>query len=177
MRREVFVHFAFWFSLFVLISVFRNYLSLIYWPFWVGGIIGTVLPDIDHLVYIFFLSPQELTSQRVGFLLKNKEVLRIASLLFETRGERKNLVFHTFFFQIIFFILTFFIMTSSISLLVRGIVLSFCIHLLVDQLTDIFELKNLANWGEPFSFRLSYRGSILYLSASFLAFSIMGFLM
>lgn len=177
MRREIFIHFAFWFSFFVLISIFKNYLNLIYWPFWVGGLIGNFLPDIDHLIYVLFMAPQELTSQRVGFLVRRREISRVITLLYETRSERKNLVFHTFIFQIIFFVFTFFILTSSVSLLVHGIVLAFCLHLLVDQLADLFDLKNLSNWGHLFPTDLDYRKSILYLSAAFLLIFLVGFVM
>jgi len=177
MKRELFVHFAFWLSFFVLISISRNYLSFAYWPFWVGGLIGTALPDIDHLIYVFFLNPQELTSQRVNFLLKKRGILRIIALLYETRGERKNLVFHTFFFQIIFLILTFFIVSSSASLLVRGIVLAFSLHLSTDQLADILDLKNLNGWGSLLSSELDYRKSVLYFSALLLLLLVMGLLM
>lgn len=177
MRREVFAHLAFWFSFFVLISIFRGYLSLTYWPFWLGGLIGTILPDVDHLIYVLFLNPHELTSQRVNFLFKKREVLRVVALLYETRNERKNLIFHTFLFQIIFFILTLFIVSSSASLLVRGMVLAFSLHLVVDQLADILEVKNLSNWGLLLSSELDFSKSNLYISASFLLILIMGFFM
>ncbi len=148
-----------------------------YWPFWLGGLVGTILPDIDHLIYVFFLNPHELTSQRVSFLFKKKEFLRVITLLYETRNERKSLIFHTFLFQIIFFILTFFIVSSSSSFLVRGIVLAFSLHLVVDQLADILEVKNLSNWGELFSSELDFSKSNLYISVSFLLVFIMGFFM
>lgn len=176
MKREFFIHFAFWFSFFVLISVFKNSLSLSYWPFWVGGIIGTVLPDIDHLIYAFFMDPQELTSQRAVYLLRKRNILRMISLLFETRHDRGNLVFHTFISQIFFLVLSFLILSSSSSLLAIGIVLGFSIHLSVDQLADITGIKNLDNWGNliPFEFRKKY--SPLYVFASFIVIFLMGIL-
>lgn len=177
MKREIFIHFSFWFAFFVLISIFKNYLSLVYWPFWIGGIVGTLLPDIDHLVYVFYMNPQDLTSQRVNFLIKKKEIARVITLLYETRSERKNLIFHTFIFQAIFFILTFFIMSSSSSILVRGIVLSFMLHLFIDQLADIFEMKNLSNWGQFFSSDREHQKSTFYIFIIFLLVCMMGFLM
>lgn len=177
MKKELFIHFAFWISFFIIVSIFRNYLSFGYWQFWVGGVIGTILPNIDHLIYVFFLNPQELTSQRVSFLLKRKEIFRIFSLLSETRSERKNLIFHTFVFQIIFIIVTFLVFSSSTSLIARGIVLAFSIHLLVDQSIDMSELKNLNNWGKLSSEDLNYRNSIIYMSVVFLLVCTIGFLM
>jgi len=177
MRRKIFIHFSFWFSFFVLISIVRNHISLSYWPFWVGGLIGTVMPDLDHLIYVLFLNPHELTSQRVGSLLKRKEFFRVTTLLYETRDERKNLVFHTFLFQLIFFVLTFFVISSSGSIFVSGMVIALSLHLIVDQLVDIFDIKTLSNWGTLFSSELSYRNSKLYVMGAFLLLFVIGLLM
>ncbi len=166
MRRELFIHFAFWFSFFIFISIFRDYLSVNYWQFWVGGAIGTILPNVDHLVYVFFLNPHELTSQRVDFLLKKKEVFRVLTLLSETRTERKNLVFHTFVFQLIFFAVAFLVLSSSTSMIAKGLVLAFIVHLLTDQIIDFTETKNLDNWGNLFPENSSKKMPILYISVS-----------
>ena len=177
MRRELFIHFAFWFGFFAFVTIFRNHLSLTYWPFWLGGAIGTILPDADHLIYVLFLNPQELTSQRVSFLIKRREISRVISLLYETRKERQNLVFHSFLFQVIFFVFAFFIVSSTSSILVRGIVLAMSLHLAVDQLADYLDMKNLNNWGKIFSFDLDSQKSVLFLTASFLLVCVLGFLM
>ncbi|KKU17510.1 MAG: hypothetical protein UX25_C0008G0011 [Candidatus Woesebacteria bacterium GW2011_GWC2_45_9] len=50
MKKEIFIHFAFLVSLFIFVSIIRKYLSFSFWPFWAGGIIGTLLPDIDHIL-------------------------------------------------------------------------------------------------------------------------------
>jgi hypothetical protein len=135
------------------------------------------LPDIDHLVYVFFLSPQELTSQRVNFLVNKKEIKRAVELLYETRSERRGLIFHTFFFQIIFLILTFWLVSSSASLFGRGLVLSFALHLSVDQLTDLIDIKSLDTWAKFLTINLDQRKAEIYCFAGFILVSIMGFLM
>jgi len=145
MRREVFLHFSFGFSFFVFITLVNQFFALSYWPLWIGGIFGTLLPDIDHLLYLY-LKPQELTSQRVGFLFNKYEIKRIFTLLYETRGERKGLIFHTAFFQLVFLVLTFYVVTSSGSLFGKGMVLAFSLHLLIDQIVDLNELKSFDNW-------------------------------
>lgn len=176
MRRELFVHFAFWFSFFVLVSIFKNFLSISYWPFWLGGLIGVFMPDLDHLIYVFFLAPQELTSQRVGFLWGRREVRRLVELLYETRSERRGLIFHTIFFQVIFLLLTFWIISSSNSLFGKGLVLSFALHLSVDQLVDLVEVKSLGNWMKFLPINLDFRRSEIYWSAGVLLLFVMGFL-
>ena len=156
MKREVFLHFSFWFAFFVLVSLTNKYFSLSYWPFWLGGIVGTLLPDIDHLIYVFFLQPQDLTSQRVNFELQKGEWKKSLGLLYLTRSERMGLIFHTVTFQIIFLILTFLMMSSSSSLFGKGIVLAFSLHLLIDQIVDLTELESFANWQKnlPFVFEI-----------------------
>lgn len=148
MKRELFIHFAFWFSLFVFITLVKQNFTLNYWPFWIGGIIGTILPDIDHLIYIYLVKPYELTSQRFTALLQNKELKRSLELLYETRSERINLIFHSQFFQVVFLILTFWIMSSSGSIFGRGIALAFALHLAVDQLIDFYGLGRINNKNE-----------------------------
>jgi hypothetical protein len=177
MRRELFIHLSFWFSFFVLISVVKHFLGLNYWPFWAGGLIGVFMPDLDHLIYVFFLGPQELTSQRVNFLWGKKEYKRLIELLYETRSERRGLIFHTIFFQIIFLILTFWLMSSSASLFGKGLVLSFALHLSLDQLADLIEMKNLTNWTKFLPINLDFGKSKIYWSVSTLLVMAMGLLM
>ncbi len=177
MRRELFIHFSFWFSFFVLISILKHFLAINYWPFWLGGLIGVFMPDLDHLVYIFFTGPQELTTQRVSFLWNNKNYKRIIELLYETRTERRGLVFHTIFFQIIFLVLTFWMMSSSASIFGKGLVLSFALHLLIDQLVDITDLKNLDNWTRFLPINLDFGKSKIYWLVATLLVVAMGFLM
>jgi hypothetical protein len=177
MRRELFIHFAFWFSFFVLISLVKHFLNINYWPFWLGGAIGVLMPDLDHIIYIFFMGPQELTSQRVGFLWEKKEYKRLIELLYETRSERKGLIFHTLFFQIIFLVLTFWIMSSSASIFGKGLVLSFALHLSIDQLVDLIEVKNLDNWTKFLPINLDPTKSNIFWSAGMLLVVIMGIFM
>ncbi len=134
MKRQTFIYFSFLISFFLLISLYRNWLDFYYWPFWLGGIVGILLPELDHLVYVFFLNPHEVTSQRVRFLCKNRQFKRCAQLLLSTGQERIGLIFHTILFQAIFMALTFWVMTSSTSLFGKGIVLAFSLHLVIDQI-------------------------------------------
>lgn len=162
MKRELFIHFSFWFSFFVFISIIKHVLTLSYWPFWLGGIVGIFLPDIDHLLYMYLTGPQELTSRRINYLIGNKDFIRTIGLLYETRNERNNLIFHTIFFQIIFLILTFWVMTSSGSLIGRGLVLSFALHLSVDQIVDLTEMKSFDNWTKMSPLNLTFEKSKIY---------------
>jgi hypothetical protein len=162
MRRELFLHFSFWFSFFVFVAITKQYLALPYWGFWLGGIVGTILPDIDHVIYFYLVKPAELTSRRFNFLLERKAVGRMFSLLYETRSERTELIFHTIFFQLIFFVLTFWMLSSSGSLFGKGMALAFALHLLIDQVIDLTELGNFENWFKNLPVKLDLAQSKIY---------------
>lgn len=91
---------------------------------------------MDSLVYVFFVNPQELTSQRVIYFLKRRNFLSAVKLLVETRFERGSLVFHSNTFLITALILGIWLMTSSASYLGKGIALGIIVHLVVDRLNS-----------------------------------------
>ncbi len=119
-----------------------------------GGLIGTFLPDVDHLLYALFLKPGDITSQRVHSKLAARDVKGAIVLLFTTRDERRKLVFHTVFFQCLFVLFAFLVITSNGTLFGRGLVLGFLLSLLVDQIVDLRQKQPLARWasGLPISF-------------------------
>lgn len=161
MKRELFIHFAFWFSFFVFIAIIKKTLNINIWPFFVGGVIGTLLPDIDHLIYVYLVKPYELASQRFIQLIQSKELKRSVELLYETRGERTNLIFHSQFFQALFLVVTFWVMSSSGSVFGKGVALAFALHLVVDQMIDIYELNKFEDKREKITFGIFLALTIL----------------
>lgn len=176
MKKELFVHLSFLFSLLVFVSIFRGYLSFSYWSLWLGALIGTILPDLDHLLYVFFLKPQELTSQRVSYMLAKRNLWGSLNLLAETRSERTKLIFHTATFQLIFVVLAFFVLTSSGNILGRGLVLAFFLHLVLDQAVDFSETGSLDNWFKNFPLSLDVRKQKIYWWGSLVVLLILSFL-
>lgn len=134
MKRVFFIHFSFLASFFILLSLVNSWLSLSYWPLWLGGIVGSILPELDSFVYVFFVNPQELTSQRAIYLLKKRSFLETVKLLIETRFERTSLVFHSPSFILVSYLLLFWLVTSSGSIFGKGIVFAMLIHLLTGDL-------------------------------------------
>jgi hypothetical protein len=143
----------------------------------VGGIVGNFLVDIDHLIYVYFLRPHELTSQRVNYMLGKRNLGSTLNLLAETREERKDLIFHTIFFQLIFLVLTFLVVTSTGSILGRGIVLAFSLHLLVDQAVDLMETGNLNIWLKYLPIRLEEDRHKVYWIVVLLVLLFFGFIL
>jgi len=174
MRKEILTHFGFLLVFIVLVTLLKRWFSLSYWPFLVGGILGTVLPDLDHLIYVYLLKPQELTSQRVNLMMGKRALWPTMELLAATRTERRELIFHSFYFQIIFWILAFLVISSSGSLLGRGIVLAFGLHLVVDQLLDLLSLDNLDTWFSQINLVLEKEQYLFYWIANVVVLLVLG---
>lgn len=138
----------------VLSIVVNRWFDLRYWPVILGVLIGTLLPDIDHLIYSFVLRPEELDSQRVGSLAKQKQFGRMVDVLYQTKAQRHDLIFHSVLFQLIFLALAILVVTSSASAFGGGLVLAVVLHLLIDQLADFRSTGNIANWFSRLPVRL-----------------------
>ncbi len=163
MKKEIITHFSFLIAIFIFISLARGWLAVEYIPFWLGGLLGTLLIDIDHLIYVYFLKPHELTSQRVDNLLKKGRIIKTFELLTVTRSERTNLIFHTAYFQIIFLIFALLVVTSSGSILGRGLVMAASLHLLIDQVIDYFETGDIQNWFKELPIKLDNKQANWYM--------------
>jgi hypothetical protein len=146
MKKDYLTHFIYFFAFFTLITLFRGWMSLDYVAFWIGGLIGTLLPDVDHLLYVYFLRPQENASQQVTEMINQGKTGQGIGMLLSTQKEREKLIFHSAHFQIIFLAFAIFVLTSTGSPLAWGIVLAFLLHLAVDQAVDFFERKNIDHW-------------------------------
>ncbi len=129
---------------------------------------GTILPDVDHFIYVYLLHPQELTSQRINYTLTNpaqpikQKIWSVFELMAATRSERKGLIFHTAHFQVIFWILAFLVISSTASILGRGLVLAFSLHLIIDQMLDLNTLDNLDNWFRQWNVQLEKEKYMFY---------------
>ena len=177
MKKEIVIHYSFLISFIIFVSLAKGWMNLSYWPFWAGGIIGNFLPDLDHFIYVYFLKPHELTSQRVGYMMGKKNFSRSFQLLLESRSERTKLIFHSGLFQLIFVVLAFLVVTSSGSLFARGVVLSFYLHLLVDQAVDYVETGNMNNWTGGYGIELSKKQAKTYWIIMFLVLILLGFVL
>lgn len=147
MQKEIVNHLLFWLGYFVFLTVVNSLYSFSYWPLYVGGLVGLFLSYADHLLHVFIFKPQELTSQRVILLIKNKQYKDALTLLYDTKEERRELIFHTTLFQIVFTVLTFWVVSSSGSLFSRGLVLAYLLSLIIFNLKKyIAKLDNNFIW-------------------------------
>ena len=183
MKKELAQHFFTTIILFIPIFLLR-YLNihllsanLSFIPFLIGGLIGTVLPDIDHIIYVYYLRPYEVTSQRVMYDVKKGNLSESWNLLSSTRSERTNLILHTVTFQLLFVLLSFLVISSSGSMLGRGLVLAFLLHLFIDEMIDLKANGNLSNWFRQIPIQLDRMQLNIYLIANLFVILIFGFLM
>lgn len=176
MKKDLVTHFTFTISYLLLSSIVKDWFAVQYIPFWVGGLIGTLLPDIDHLIYVYVLKPKEAASQKVATLIEERQVTKTWDLLVETGGQRKDLIFHTVFFQLIFTIFAFLIVTSSSSIFGRGLVLTFALHLLIDQVVDLMEKGTVVNWFSGLPFSLDKSQERLYIVGNIVLLLVLGFI-
>lgn len=106
---------------------------------WLGGLAGTFLLDIDHLLYALIIYPHELTSMRVKRFIDQRQFKEALVLLVDTQEERLKLAFHNAIFQPTLYIICFFVLTSTGSLFGAGLVMAMALHLLKDELELLFK--------------------------------------
>ncbi len=145
-----------------------------------GGLLGTYLFDLDHFLYLLFIYPHELTSQRFQRLLEQKRFKEAFFLVNQTASERIRLPFHNALFQIINFVLCFFVLTSTDNLFVKGLVMAMSLHLLKDEIGEILggqkeRLKRWLFW--QLKFEISFEGQKIYLIVMVLIFLVLNWLL
>ncbi len=108
---------------------------------WLGGIIGTFLLEVDHLLYVLVIYPQELTSLRLKRFLEQRRFKQALFLLVNTREERIRLTFSSALFQLVLYSCCFFVLTSTDSLLGAGLVMAMVLNLLREELILLLQGK------------------------------------
>lgn len=158
-QNELASHLFIFLAYFIVLSLLRFKLDINLIWLWVGGLIGTYLLDVDHLIYWFVSHPEEEDSkQAVGiiksfgggvggeggretgreksFSLLKKTVVDLYQLGQESHYTDNHLIFHTITFQVILLILTVYVLSSSGSYFGAGMVLAMNLHLLKDCWQD-----------------------------------------
>jgi len=135
--------------------IWLELITVLKWPIgwqlvwlWLGGLAGTFLLDIDHLIYWFFFQPEKQDSQMAKVLWQKRDFKGLLLLLGRYHDTHLRLIFHTALFQAVLFIFSFYIFTSSGSLFASGLVAALNLHLLKDEWKEYLEKKydHLKNW-------------------------------
>lgn len=109
--------------------------------FWLGGLIGLFFLDLDHLWYVFWLKPHELTSQRVRQHFNQNRYWDGLTLLFDTKEERKRLSFFNVPFQLTLYLICFFVLTSTANLFGAGLIMVMALIFLKEEFELLLEGK------------------------------------
>jgi len=177
MKKDLTTHLFFTVAFFLLISFAKSWFSPDFVSFWIGGILGMLLPDIDYLINIYFLHPQSPTSQELAATIRGSSLVKSWDAIVRSRYDHKDLIFHTAYFQLIFLAFTFLMISSSGSPFGIGVVMAFSLHLIIDQLADLTERGGIANWFVKINLDLTSKGEKWYIASQFVALCVMAFVL
>ena len=149
-----------------------NYVQLI-----LGLALGSMILDLDHLVYWYFLYPDKEESIRGKSFLKERKFKQALALIGENHKTHNSLVFHHIYFQLVLVLVSFFIFLSTGSMLGKSLVLFMNFHLLIDQWKDYKNPIHLKNWlFARVNFTLSDQGVRIFLGTMTFVFLILFYL-
>lgn len=175
MRKSLLIHVSLFLSFLFISTVLNGWLDVRYFPYWLGGLIGFLLPDLDYVIYHYFLKNESNpTVNGIVDDISKKNLFKNWLESFDDRGSKK-LIFHTSLFQLVFFVFALFVVTSSNSLLGRGIVVVFFLHLLVDQIIDMVYKRSVVHWFRTFPYEFSANQMQLFVVGNAIAFLLLGF--
>lgn len=141
-------------SFFLLVSVMRDWFGFRFISFWIGGIVGTLLADLDRVLYVYVLSPESPVSKQIRGLINQGKTRASLDVLSTSDINNEELIFHSARFQLVFLLFTFWIVTSSNSLFGWGLALAISLHLLIDQARDYMTSSDLAVWFRDVPFEI-----------------------
>lgn len=180
-KKEIILHFSLAAILTAVIQIIwlikgevplTNYIQLI-----IGFALGSVILDLDHLVYWYFLYPDKEESIQGKNFLKEGKFKQALALIGENHKAHTSLVFHHIYFQLTLVIVSFFIFLSTGSMLGKSLVLFMNFHLLTDQWQDYKNPSHLKNWlFARINYTLSDQGIKIFLGGTTLLFLVLFYL-
>ena len=111
----------------------RQTLELI--VFWLGGLVGTFLIDLDHWLYLLVIHPNHPGTLKLKAFLSQKQYQNAWNFFYQTRPERRRLAFHSALFQPAFYVLIFFVVTSTTNQFGVAMVMVMALQLLYEELS------------------------------------------
>ena len=127
----------------LIVSLFTRSFSL---RFWIGGIVGIPLLDIDHLLYLFMNSEEKSCQKFFRIWRERKYQKAIFYLVSLHKNDNKKKLLHNGFFAVIWAVLCLLVLVINRSLFLMGLMLSVYIHLLKDIIEDLGDMEHLKEW-------------------------------
>jgi hypothetical protein len=163
LKKEVSSHLLVTFVYFLIVSLFRLDLGIGLILLWVGGLVGTFLIDVDHIILGLDNQNKAVWAEKFRFLWQKRKYQSAIYHLFESHLEHRQLIFHSVLFQPILLIMTLFVLTSTGSLFGSGLVMSMNLHLLKDEWQCYQKEKNLGWLFWPIKREFDQRAQRAYL--------------
>jgi len=149
-KRKIQLHFLPLLIVFSLASLIWLLSHVVYYNFiflFLGLLVGSLILDIDHLIFWFYLRPNLEESRLALMAWKKGDFRSLLKLLESTHLNHTNLIFHHYFFQVVMVIISFFVFTSSEFIFAKAFLLAVNIHLLFDEFNDFFQNpRHLQDW-------------------------------
>lgn len=140
---------------------------------WAGGLLGTMILDLDQFIYVLFSHPEEYSSLRVKRILDLGNIKETLALIADTAGERQRLVFHSVLFHLVLVVMCFFVLSSAANIFGKGLVMAMFLHLLKDEMELLWSgnqefLKRLLFW--QIKTEISYNAQKYFVFGSIFVF-------
>lgn len=167
-------------GLFILYFALAGLFNRLYRPehivFYIGGLLGILLPLVDRFLLKYLLKPKKFAVDQAITDLEHGNINKSLGELGEYDNTKDKLIFHTAVFQLLFLIIAFYIVSSSRHLLASGIVLGFMLHLSIAQGLDLRDLKTIDHWFRNFPISLDQRQKIWFFVGNIVFLLLFGFL-
>lgn len=128
-KKELTSHYLVTLAWLVIISLLRWRWNLELIWLWLGGLVGTMILDLDQVFYALLIYPEE---EALKFW-RQRRIKALLEYLAETCSQRRKLTFHNALFQVGFLVFSFWVLTSTGGLFGKGLVMAANLHLLKDE--------------------------------------------
>ena len=126
----------------LIVSLLMRNFSLL---FWLGGLLGMNLLDIDHLFYLFTHSKEE-ACQPVFQMWREKKYQEAIFYLVGSHKSYNRKLLHNAFFAAVFALFAVLVVATNNGLFQIGLTLSIYLHLLKDIISDVRNMEHLKEW-------------------------------
>jgi len=139
--------------------------------FWLGGIVGIPLLDIDHLLYLFTNSEEKSCQKFFRIWREKKHQKAIFYLVSLHKNDNNKKLLHNGFFGIVWAALCLLVLIINRGLFQVGLMLSIYLHLLKDIIEDLSDMEHLKEWlFWPLKKTISNRTTIIYVNLLIIQF-------
>jgi hypothetical protein len=113
---------------------------------WVGAIIGILLPDLEYILYAYFIDPSVQTSSDIRAFLRSKNIKGFVSYIDTKEYSFGEMSVHSVLFLFVLMIFVIYAGAGNAFILVKGLALSMYITLVYSAFIELYKTKTLKRW-------------------------------